>query len=306
MNKINHISPQDSKFLQRVSVIDKPANNIWFIGNISEDWSDRPTVAIVGSRKPTDYGRSVTLQLSATLAEKGVIIVSGLALGHDALAARGALDAGGITVAVIGNGLNRIHPRSNEVLSQQIIEQGGAIISEYEPDYPVYRSNFLQRNRLIAALSDIIIIVEAGERSGTLNTAAHALAQNKELMAVPGNITSPLSLGCNRLIAQGAEPVLSADDVLEKLRSLYSTNHKDKAESFLENFSDKPVKDTSNLIGNNETESKILEVIANGVIDGDEIIRSTKLSASDYSIAITMLEINGQIRALGANRWTIK
>ena len=306
MNNINQLSPQDNKFLQRISVIDKPAKNIWFTGQIPDDWSTRPTVAIVGSRKPTEYGRAVTLQLSAALAARGVIIVSGLALGHDALAARGALDAGGTTIAVIGNGLNRIHPRSNELLANQIIEQGGAIISEYEPGCPVYRGNFLQRNRIISALSDVIVIVEAGERSGTLNTAAHALAQNKELMAVPGNITSPLSFGCNRLIAQGAEPVLSSEDILEKLRQIYSTSGNKYINDFLNSFSDKTANPTVDLVGKNEAETKILKAIVNGINDGDDILRSSKLTASDYGVAITMLEINGQIRPLGANRWTLK
>ena len=122
MNKVKQISPLNHPLLQRVSVIDKPATNIWYIGEIAAEWANRPTVAIVGSRKPTDYGRSVTLKLASALAARGVIIVSGLALGHDALAARGALDASGTTIAVIGNGLNNIHPRSNTLLAKEIIE----------------------------------------------------------------------------------------------------------------------------------------------------------------------------------------
>lgn len=304
MNKINQTSPQTHKFLQRISVIDKPAKNIWFMGNLSENWAEQPTVAIVGSRKPTEYGRSVTLQLSAALAARGVIIISGLALGHDALAARGALDAGGTTVAVIGNGLAKIHPRSNELLAQEIIEKGGAILSEYEPNYPVYKNNFLERNRLITGLSDVIVIVEAGERSGTLNTAAHALAQNKELMVVPGNITSPLSIGCNRLITQGATPVLSADDVLEKLREIYAVQNNQKANELLREIN--PERKPQKLEGSSAAETKILRAIAGGISDGDEILRASKLNAGEFGVALTMLEINGQIRPLGANRWTLK
>ncbi len=303
MNKVKQISPLNHPLLQRVSVIDKPATNIWYIGEIAAEWADRPTVAIVGSRKPTDYGRSVTLKLASALAARGVIIVSGLALGHDALAARGALDASGTTIAVIGNGLNNIHPRSNTLLAKEIIEKGGVILSEYEPDYPVYKQNFLERNRLITALSDITVVVEAGERSGTLNTAAHALAQNRELMAVPGNITSPLSIGCNRLIAQGAEPVLSADDIIEKLRQIHASRGNNQATRYL---LDKTTATSTNPTGSNQTETKILRTIASGISDGDEILKATRLDPSDYNVALTMLELDGRIQPLGANRWTIK
>lgn len=303
MNKVKQISPLNHPLLQRVSVIDKPATNIWYIGEIAAEWANRPTVAIVGSRKPTDYGRSVTLKLASALAARGVIIVSGLALGHDALAARGALDASGTTIAVIGNGLNNIHPRSNTLLAKEIIEKGGVILSEYEPDYPVYKQNFLERNRLITALSDITVVVEAGERSGTLNTAAHALAQNRELMAVPGNITSPLSIGCNRLIAQGAEPVLSADDIIEKLRQIHASRGNNQATRYL---LDKTTATSTNPTGSNQTETKILRTIASGISDGDEILKATRLDPSDYNVALTMLELDGRIQPLGANRWMIK
>lgn len=303
MNKVKQISPLNHPLLQRVSVIDKPATNIWYIGEIAAEWANRPTVAIVGSRKPTDYGRSVTLKLASALAARGVIIVSGLALGHDALAARGTLDASGTTIAVIGNGLNNIHPRSNTLLAKEIIEKGGVILSEYEPDYPVYKQNFLERNRLITALSDITVVVEAGERSGTLNTAAHALAQNRELMAVPGNITSPLSIGCNRLIAQGAEPVLSADDIIEKLRQIHASRGNNQATRYL---LDKTTATSTNPTGSNQTETKILRTIASGISDGDEILKATRLDPSDYNVALTMLELDGRIQPLGANRWMIK
>jgi DNA processing protein len=308
MKNIKQISPQDNKFLQRTSVIDKPPKWLWYQGKLPVPG---PTVAIVGSRKPTEYGRGVTLRLSAALAARGVIVVSGLAIGHDSLAAQGALEGGGITIGVVGNGLNNKYPRTTWALREKIIEQGGAVISEYEPDTPVYRGNFLWRNRLITAFSDVVIVVEAGAASGTLNTAAHALAQNKELMAVPGNITSPLSIGCNRLIAQGATPVLSADDVMEKLRNIYARSNAAVTDKFLASFSDTTVKQSSaelvhTIKGRNNVETAILRAIAGGMVDGDEILRATKLTISDYNVAMTMLEVNGRIRALGANHWALK
>jgi len=284
MENINNISPDKQEFLQRTTVIAKPPKSLWYIGKLPKL---APTVAIVGSRKPTVYGREITLQLSRELAERGVIIVSGLAIGHDALAAQGALEGGGITVGVVGNGLANQYPRTTWALREKIIANGGAVISEYPPDFPVYKGNFLWRNRLISALSDVVVVVEAGERSGTLNTAGHAIEQGKELMAVPGNITSPLSIGCNRLIAQGATPVLSVDDIFERLGMNITQTSLISA-------------------GNTPAEKLVYKLIRLGISDGDELISRSDLAVSDVSMALTMLEITGSIRPLGANRWAAK
>lgn len=284
---IKKLSPQEDEFLQFTSVIDNPPECLWYIGNLPKR---RPTVAIVGSRKPTDYGKSVNISLATDLARRGVIIVSGLAIGHDSITHQACLDAGGTTVAVIGNGLDSIYPKRNERLAERIIERGGAIISEYKPDTPVYPSHFLERNRLISALADVVIIIEAGERSGTLNTAAHALAQGKEIMAVPGNITSPLSRGCNRLIAQGATPILSPDDVLDVLGLT-----KDNRGS-----------EVVNQINFDSPDAQLLyDLLHNGINDGDQLILKSGLAPADFSMAITMLELNGYIKATGNNKYTI-
>jgi DNA processing protein len=286
MNNINKTTPDKQVFLQRTATIAKPPKCLWYIGKLPKTG---PTVAIVGSRKPTDYGRGITLKLAAQLAARGVVVVSGLALGHDALAARGALDGGGKTVAVLGSGLNDITPRSNIALAREIVAKGGAIISEYEPDAPVYPGTHLARNRLISALADVVVIVEAGIKSGTLNTAMHALDQNKELMVVPGNITSPLSVGCNKLLSQGATPLLSVDDVLEKLGLV----------AIAEQDGELP-------LVNNESERQVLEILRTGVSDGDQIIRELGQTVSEFNRSITMLEIAGLVRSLGANRWVLK
>jgi DNA processing protein len=287
MNIINKVSPQSHKWLQRTTVIAKPPKCLWYIGKLP---ADAPTVAIVGSRKPTPYGRAVTLQLAAALAERGVIIVSGLALGHDALASQGALDGGGITVGVVGNGLNNMYPKTTWQLRQRVIEQGGAVISEYPPETGVTKWNFLERNRLISALSDVVVVVEAGARSGTLNTAMHALEQGKELMAVPGNITSPLSIGCNQLLARGAAPVTSVDDIFERLGLGLNLT----------------IDSATPARGDDDTQNLILKLIRGGTIDGDAIMAARKLDASTFNQAITMLELNGIVRGLGANRWVLR
>ena len=287
MMNIKKLSPQENEFLQFTSVIDNPPKCLWYIGNLPKR---RPTVAIVGSRKPTDYGKSVNISLTTELAHRDAIIVSGLAIGHDSIAHQACLDAGGTTVAVIGNGLDSIYPRRNERLAERIIESGGAILSEYSPDTPVYPSHFLERNRLISALADVVIIIEAGERSGTLNTAAHALAQGKEVMAVPGNITSPLSRGCNRLIAQGATPILSPDDVLDVLGLT-----KDSGGS-----------EVANQINFDSPDAQLLyDLLHSGINDGDQLILKSGLAPADFSMAITMLELNGYIKATGNNKYTI-
>ena len=286
MQNIKNIAPQDNEFLQRIADIDTPAKSLWYIGRLPER---RPTVAVVGSRKPTAYGRAVSQQLVGELARHGIIIVSGLAIGHDGLAHRACLDAGGTTVAVIGNGLNDIYPHRNQGLAQDIIAAGGAIISEYPPDAPVYPSHFLERNRLISALADVVVVIEAGERSGTLNTASHALAQGREVMAVPGNITSPLSRGCNRLIAEGATPILSARDILDALHI------DDEAAT---------TQPTKRQIHFDSPESqRIYDLIADGHNDGDELGQLSHLSASELNIALTMLELNGYIKGVGGNKF---
>lgn len=288
MNKyqIKQITPNDSNFLAPLNDIDQPARRLWYIGELPER---RPTVAIVGSRKPTDYGRAVSTQIVGELARRGVIIVSGLAVGHDGLAHRVCLDAGGTTVAVIGNGLNDIYPHRNQGLAEDILKSGGAIISEYPPEQPVLKHQFLERNRLISGLADIVVVIEAGERSGTLNTASHALSQGREVMAVPGNITSPLSIGCNKLIADGAAPVLSAQDIIDRLG--------------IQDTSESP---SRTIRFDSPDAQKIYDLVLAGEHDGDRLIEHTGLSAPEFTMAVSMLELNGYITALGGNQWVAR
>lgn len=248
----------------------------------------KPTVAIVGTRKPTTYGREVTHQLAYELASRGVVIVSGLALGVDGLAHRAALEAGGMTIAVLGNGLPGIYPATHRGLAKDILEGGGALISEYEPETPARSYYFLQRNRLVSGLADAIIITEAAARSGTLNTASHALDQGKDVFVVPGNITSPLSQGCNRLLKQGAMPVTEPKDVLDVI-----------APQLLQPQAMLP-------LGSTPLESTIISLLQTGTRDGDELQRKSGVSASEFGQALTMMELTGTIRSLGANQWTLR
>jgi DNA processing protein len=283
--KINTITPDKHKYLQIVSTVANNPDRLYYIGNLP---GHRITsVAIVGSRKPTSYGKEVTYQLSYDLAKKGIVIISGLAYGIDAIAHRAALDAGGITIAVLACGLHQIYPKNHYALAKEIIEKGGAIISEYEPDIEARDFQFLARNRIVSGLSDAVIVTEATRRSGTLSTVNHALEQGKEVFAVPGNITSVLSAGCNAIIKQGAHPLTSATDVLEVI-----------APELL-----KPAGDT--LLGNTPSESIIIKLLLKGIRDGDELHIQSGLSISEFSQTLTLMEISGVVRPLGGNQWSL-
>ncbi len=176
-----------------------------------------PRVAIVGSRRPSPYGEAVAEQLALELAGAGVVIVSGLALGIDAAAHRGALNGGGVTVAVMGTGVDIVYPAAHSKLAEDILAAGGALVSQFADGTAPRRHNFPARNYTMAALSDIVVVVEAAEGSGALITAEAALDLHKEVMAVPGSVFSPLSVGTHALLRDGAGLVQNARDVLAVL-----------------------------------------------------------------------------------------
>ena len=288
--EINRITPDEHIFSQRLVHIANPPKSLCYMGKLPE--TNTPVVSIVGSRKPSAYGKEVTERLATDLAKAGCVIVSGLALGVDCIAQKAAIEAGGTVVAVVPNELPDISPRTNYQLAMSIIKRGGAVVSEWMKgdNKIVNRWSFLERNRLVSGLADGIIITEAAERSGTLNTASHALNQGRDLFAVPGNITSPLSAGCNTLLKQGAYLVTDADDILSIIAP------------------EKLQKDNSQELAASATieEAIIIKLISEGLRDGDEIQQKSGLSASDFATALTMLEINGVIKPLGANNWTLR
>ena len=314
--KINQISPLEANFTEGLASIALKPKMLYFYGKIPENMSKNgpkrpPVVAIVGSRHNTRYGEEVAYKLAYELGKRGVIVVSGLAYGIDSIGHKGCLDAGGTTVAVLGTRIDDIYPKTHIPLAKEIIEKNGAIISEYAPrefldatplapgEYidkitkkrAVHKyASFLYRNRIIAGLSDIVVVVEAAIKSGSLNTATHALEQGKEVFAVPGNITSPYSQGCNKLIQQGAIPYTEPDDVLKLLfPEEYAKGYK-KAKK-------------QGLIGDNELETALLTALGSGLRSGDEIMQKIKLPPEVFNQTITMLEIKGRVRSLGMNNW---
>lgn len=174
-----------------------------------------PCVGIVGTRRCTTYGENQAFEIAKALARAGVCIVSGLAYGIDAAAHKGALAGGGHTVAVIAQPLDELRPIAHRSLAREIVEKGGLILSEKQSGQPMYKSDYLVRNRVISGLSNGVLVVEAGARSGALNTANHALEQNRDIMAIPGRLTDKASAGTNALIARGARLVTCPKDIAD-------------------------------------------------------------------------------------------
>ena len=192
----------------------KPPFVIFYKGNLELLSNNKKRIAIVGSRENTDYGKISAESICKGLVEKNTVIVSGLAKGIDSIAHKSCLDYNGNTIAVLGNGLNIIYPKENDILYKQI-EEKGLIISEYPDDTFPDKTNFPKRNRIIAALSEGVVVIEAKEKSGTMSTVAHALEDGKQIFCVPERSTS--NSGCNKLIKEGAKLVETAEDILEEL-----------------------------------------------------------------------------------------
>lgn len=283
MQKLKHKHIPIPTLLRRIP---GAPQNMFALGDTLNELLAKPRVAIVGARKMTPYGRGVTEKLASDLAGKGIVIVSGLAYGVDACAHRSALDVGGQGIAVMACGLDQIYPSTHTRLGEELIRKGGVILSEYPTGTTPHKHHFLERNRLISGLSDAVIITEAAERSGTLNTAAHALNQGTPVLAVPGNITSSLSAGTNNLLKSGALPVTAITDVLSIL-----------------GISDSP--QTILPLAANEQEFILLSLLKKGVTDGTQLLRQSELSTPIFNQTLTMLEITAKIKPLGSNQWTL-
>lgn len=203
---------------------------LWVAGSLAG--LARSTVAVVGARAPSDAGRDRAHELGRALARAGVCVLSGLALGIDGAAHAGALDVGGPTVGVLGGGHRQFFPRRNRPLAEAILAGGGAVLSPYGPDEPARPAQFLQRNGVVAALADIVVIVEAAERSGALNTASWAAALGIDVLAYPGDVERPKAAGCNALIRDGATLVRGPADVLAAIGLSPVTAREPPSEAF--------------------------------------------------------------------------
>jgi DNA processing protein len=257
-------------------------------GNLNKDDIN---IAIVGSRQASTYGRYTTERISRELALKGVTVVSGMARGIDSAAHRGAIAAHGKTIAILGSGLDVIYPPENKKLYEDIV-QNGAVISEFPLGTPPRSTNFPARNRIISGMSYGVVIVEAGEKSGSLITARLALEQGREVFAVPGSIDAAGSRGTNKLIKQGAKLIENIDDILEEILPQIEQTTALKP-PWTSNFEDMANKNVETL---NETDQIIFDFVTESRIHIDDLISSTGLSSADILSALTTMELKGIIQ----------
>lgn len=205
----------DKNYPEKLQHIYAPPAKLYLLGD--ETIINKPSIAIIGCRQASDYGKKVAFRFAYELAKQGIVVISGLAKGIDTCGHLGAVKANGQTVAILGSGFGHIYPTENKGLCREIIQKGGAILTEYAPESKPEKMHFPARNRLISGLSNGVLVVEAKEKSGTLITVDYALDQGKEVFIIPGNITSQNSNGTNSLIQQGAKLVTKVEDILTEL-----------------------------------------------------------------------------------------
>ncbi len=288
--------------------------------------NDKICIGMVGNRDMTEYGSFAAMEIAQGLAEAGVVVVSGLARGIDGASHRGALSGGGITVAVLGCGVDIAYPPEHDMLMHEIIENG-MVISEYPPGAPPLPKHFPLRNRIISGLCDGVVVVEAPKRSGSLITASYAIEQNRDVFAVPGNITKKHSLGCNRLIREGAILVHSASDILREYEILYINTLKQcinnsEGASGLEVVKEQDLTKTPQKAENNrkeqtwsmkdpkyqgltEAQRRIISELSFRPVSLETLITKTALSADELSMNLMMLEIGGFIKTLPGKHFVL-
>ncbi len=271
---------EDDAYPRRLKEIDQPPPVLYLRGQLQpqDEWA----VAIVGTRRATTYGRQVGEDIANLLARNGVTVVSGMARGIDSLAHQAALQAGGRTLAVLGSGVDRIYPPENRRLSDEIIANG-AILSDYAPGTPPDSANFPPRNRIISGLSLAVVVVEAGETSGALITASFAAEQGREVFAVPGSILAPQSKGANRLIQDGARPLLNAQEVLETLNLTMVSEHRTARAA----------------LPSDPTELKLYQLLGPEPAHIDDIRSKTDLPIETVSATLALMELKGMARQVG-------
>lgn len=288
-HKISVITFWDKNYPKLLKEIPKAPPILYFRGRMQEP--EELCIAVVGTRMISSYGRVVIPNLIEPLVEAGVTIVSGMAFGVDSTAQELAVKKGRRTVAVLGGGLDEqsLYPKHHALLAQQIIDAGGALVSEYPIGTPNFKQNFVARNRIISGMSVATIVVECDLQSGTLITAKHALDQNRQLYAVPGPIYSQQSQGPNNLLKMGAKPLTAAADVLDDLN--LATLPEQKA------FQD--------LAGDTKEESVLLKLLGYEPVIINELIKSSGLEAAAVTSALTFLEMKGKVRNLGGQQYVL-
>ena len=310
------VTINDDAYPPLLKQINDPPVLLYIIGAFP--LQNAPSIAIVGSRSPTEYGKTISQQLSHQLAERGITVVSGFARGIDTCVHRGALEAGGRTIAVFGCGLSIIYPAANRALAAEIVESG-ALISEFPMTMPPRGNNFPRRNRVISGLTLGTLVVEASERSGSLITAGHAAEQGREVFAVPGQIFSGVSRGTHSLINQGATLINSVDDLLDALPQNYtqilggksleppSAKQPDKiARPQSVEKRSTPTSQPKTNLNLTPDEQTVLSAMGADSVHIDEITRVTQLPIGKVSSLLVMLELKGIVQQLPGKQFMKK
>ncbi|RQD77358.1 MAG: DNA-protecting protein DprA, partial [Halanaerobium sp. MSAO_Bac5] len=296
--KINFLTLYNSKYPQKLKNIYDPPPVIFYQGQLN---FKLPAVAVIGSRKSTLYGRKIASKTAAVLAAKGINIISGMANGIDSTAHKGALSVeAGITTAVLANGFNYIYPSENSYLAKKI-KSDGLLITEFNPEIPPKAGNFPRRNRIISALADLILVVEAGKKSGTLITVDYALEQGKDVMAVPANIDRPTGVGCNRLLKKGAAVYTEVQDILDYL------NHYLQNEENKDNFVQKRTELQKLYPQLNYDEIKVLKLFQYELeIYYDDLIKLSNLTTDKVDKILIKFELMDLIQRLKGKKYRFK
>ena len=280
---ITVLTLNDKDYPKLLKEIADPPPVLYVKSNISLDnLFLRPAIAVVGTRNISSYGRVVTQKITQGLVDRRITIVSGLARGIDVCSHKTAIEAGGLTLAVLGSGIDQIYPAEHLRIAEEIT-QHGALVSEFPLDMRAYPGNFPIRNRIISGLSLGVVVTEAAEKSGTMITASYAADQGREVFAVPGPITSPLSAGTSALLKKGAKLVTKVEDILEELPSMKGSDPRIQG-------SDPNI---------TEEEKKILEILAKGPLSLDELVRISGSPASKILSLVTLMELKGVLKKIG-------
>lgn len=291
---------EDAQYPPLLRQIAHPPHLLYVYGET--DLTDRFPVAVVGTRRASAYGLTHTREIAAELAQTGVCVVSGLALGIDAAAHTGALDGGGRTVAVLGSALDKPYPQENEPLMRRILESGGSVVSEYAPGTPPSRYSFLQRNRIIAGMCLGTLVTEGPRRSGALNTATRTLENGREVFALPGNVDSPGAQLPNMLISEGARLVTGAADILSAL--VIEPKDAPKAAQAAVAPMEVPAEKKPHIPGGlDETQRAICAALLAGAADFDALCAVSGLESDELGALLIEMEMDGLVTPLAGTRY---
>lgn len=283
--KMRKITINEKNYPELLKKISNPPKELYIEGELGK--SEKYPLAVVGTRKVSGYGRQAAEYFVKNLVQSGMTIISGLALGVDGLAHRTTLENRGRTIAVLGSGLDNIYPRTHQKLAKDIVNSGGALISEYAPETKPFKGNFPERNRIISGLSLGVLVIEAPEKSGTLITAEQAIKQKRKVFVIPGKIYDKNSKGANQLIKNGAQLVCEPEDIFKilKIKRVFKKEQKARFLSDLEKI--------------------LLKFLSEDGVHIDELIQRTNAKTNEIISCLAKMEIEGLVKNLGNGKYII-